>query len=116
MSCLLAERFTTTGRPEAAPVSPLIAWMLRHMADAAVWPPQRGRGEKGPSSDPERHARVIIRVYVLQLLILQLGDERFGPASAEVRAAIEAVTDTDHLEALAARLPDVESWDELLTR
>jgi hypothetical protein len=115
MNCLLAERFTTTtGRPEAAPVSPLVAWVRRHLPDAAVWPPQRGQGEKEPSSDAEERTRRQVKVLILPTLVLQLGADRFGPPSADVRAAIEAVTDIEQLETLAARLPDVESWDELL--
>jgi predicted transposase YdaD len=47
-------------------------------------------------------------------IVFRLGTKRFGPPSPGVRAAIEAMTNTDQLEALADRLLDVENWDELL--
>jgi hypothetical protein len=114
MNCSLAERIrTATGRQDSAQVSPLVAWMRRHMADAAVWPPQRGPGEKEPSSDSEELAGEI-KVSVFPLVILKLGTERFGAPSADVRAAIEAITEIEQLDALVTRVRDVGSWDELL--
>lgn len=47
-------------------------------------------------------------------ILFRQGTKRFGPPSTETRAAIEAVTEIERLEALADRLLDVESWDDLL--
>jgi uncharacterized protein DUF4351 len=54
------------------------------------------------------------RMEEAKAILLRLGERRFGPPSAEARAAIEALTDLERLEALTDRLLDVESWDELL--
>ena len=47
-------------------------------------------------------------------LILLLGGKRFGAPSAAVIAALNNVPDPERLETLAARLLEVESWEELL--
>jgi predicted transposase YdaD len=47
-------------------------------------------------------------------ILLRIGGKRFGPPSAQTRAAIEGVTSVERLELLTERLLDVESWDELL--
>jgi hypothetical protein len=49
-----------------------------------------------------------------RVILLRQGTKRFGPPSADVRAALEAITDVEQLETLADRLLDVENWDELL--
>lgn len=114
MNCSLAERNrTATGREEAVPVPPLVAWVRRHLPDAAVWPPQRGPGKEDPSTGANELGEEF-RLAILQPLVVQLGSERFGPPSAEVRAAIETITDLDQLVGLAARVQAVASWDELL--
>jgi hypothetical protein len=110
MNCSLAERLAAARREEAAPIPPLVAWVRRYLPDAAVWPPQRGRGEKEPASDPREGVRVFRDV------ILRVGARRFGPPPTAVRAAIEAVTDSEQLEALLDRLVVVGSWNELLAR
>ena len=48
-------------------------------------------------------------------LILRLGTKRFGVASAESEAALEAA-DIVRLEAFVERLLEVESWQELLAQ
>ena len=64
------------------------------------------RGEaKGEAMDRIREAR---------RLLLRLGERRFGPPTREVVAAIEAITDLAVAEALADRLLDVSSWEELV--
>jgi hypothetical protein len=47
-------------------------------------------------------------------ILLRQGRKRFGPATAQVEAAIQALTDLDRLERLSERLLDVTSWQELL--
>jgi hypothetical protein len=47
-------------------------------------------------------------------ILVRLGTERFGPADAQARAALEAITDLGRLEALAGRLDRTSSWDALL--
>jgi predicted transposase YdaD len=54
------------------------------------------------------------RVEEALAILLRLGNRRFGPPSDEARAALEAITDIERLEALTERVLDVESWDELL--
>ncbi len=47
-------------------------------------------------------------------VLLRLGRQRFGPATEDVRSAIETLADVDRLNRLIDRLLVVESWDELL--
>jgi hypothetical protein len=47
-------------------------------------------------------------------ILLRQGTERFGRPGAEVRSAIDAVSDVEQLERLGVRLLHVSSWDELL--
>jgi hypothetical protein len=54
------------------------------------------------------------RMEEAKTIVLRQGTKRFGPPPADARAAIEALTDLERLEALTDRLLDVESWDELL--
>jgi hypothetical protein len=49
-------------------------------------------------------------------MLLRIGRKRFGPASAETVAALEAIEDPENLEALGERLLDVSSWTELLRK
>ena len=46
--------------------------------------------------------------------LLRVGQKRFGPPDAVILAAIKAITDPEHVEALVERVLDVSSWDELL--
>jgi hypothetical protein len=48
-------------------------------------------------------------------LLLLLGQNRFGAPDAEVRAAVEALTDLERVEWLSQRLLDVSGWHELLS-
>ncbi len=48
-----------------------------------------------------------------KILLLQ-GRERFGEADANVRAAVESITDLERLERMSVRLLAVSSWQELL--
>jgi predicted transposase YdaD len=47
-------------------------------------------------------------------LLLRLAGKKFGPPDPEVRAAIESISDPEHLERLIERLFDLSSWQELL--
>ncbi len=47
-------------------------------------------------------------------ILLRLGRKKFGPTSRDVEAALNGIVDVLRLEALADRLLDVSSWDELL--
>jgi hypothetical protein len=47
-------------------------------------------------------------------IVLLLGSQRFGPPSAPLRAALEAVSDLSQIEDVARRLLDAPSWDKLL--
>jgi predicted transposase YdaD len=58
--------------------------------------------------------RDVGRLEEARAILLRLGTRRFGPPAEPVRAALEAITDTERLEALTVRVLDVESWDELL--
>ena len=49
-----------------------------------------------------------------RMILFLLGEKRFGPSSAQTRAAIESISSAERLERLSARLLDVENWDELL--
>jgi hypothetical protein len=53
-----------------------------------------------------RHARTTL---------LRLGRKRLGEPSAAQLEQVEALQDKEHLEALAERLLEVETWEELLT-
>ncbi|MBI1916861.1 MAG: hypothetical protein HYS12_19310 [Planctomycetes bacterium] len=47
--------------------------------------------------------------------LMLLGERHFGPAPAEVRAALEAIDDLERLKQLIVRVEDVNSWQELLS-
>ena len=49
-----------------------------------------------------------------RVLVLRLGRKRLGEPSASQLAQVEALQDREHLEALAERLLEAETWDELL--
>ena len=49
-----------------------------------------------------------------RLVLLRLGEARFGPPDARTRAALEAITDLARLEALARQLDQAANWDELV--
>lgn len=46
--------------------------------------------------------------------LLRQGRKKFGDPTPEQEAAVAAVADTDRLDALAVRLLDVNTWEELL--
>jgi hypothetical protein len=46
--------------------------------------------------------------------LFRQGRKKFGPPSAEVETAINAISETPRLDELLERLLDVNSWDELL--
>jgi hypothetical protein len=48
-------------------------------------------------------------------LLLQLGEQRFGPPDERTLATLAAIGDHTRLRALATHLLDAASWDELLT-
>jgi hypothetical protein len=50
-----------------------------------------------------------------RVLVLRLGRKRLGEPSAAQLEQVEALQDKEHLEALAERLLEVETWEELLT-
>ena len=54
------------------------------------------------------------RVEEARELLLQLGEERFGPPPARTRAILAAIDDHDRLHALAVSVIRVGSRDELL--
>jgi predicted transposase YdaD len=47
-------------------------------------------------------------------LLLHLGGKRFGPPSAQTRAALEGIDSVERLEQLTEYLLEVSGWDELL--
>jgi hypothetical protein len=55
------------------------------------------------------------RVEGIRSTVLRVGRQKFGrPPSRKQQQALEAITDPERLEGLAARLLDVDSWAELL--
>ena len=46
-------------------------------------------------------------------MIFQIGQKRLGLPNREVALAIQTIVDADRLEALANRILDVKSWEEL---
>jgi hypothetical protein len=63
-----------------------------------------------------REGRAEGRIAGEQRLLVLWGTKRFGEPDAETLAAVEAIRDTDRLEALAKRIldPDIQIWDDLL--
>jgi predicted transposase YdaD len=51
-----------------------------------------------------------------RLVLLWLGEARFGPPDARTRATIEAIGDVERIKALTQQLDRVASWPELLNR
>ena len=48
-------------------------------------------------------------------IVLMLGTNRFGEPDERTREAIESTKSLGRLEAMAGRLTEVETWDELLS-
>jgi hypothetical protein len=55
------------------------------------------------------------RVEGARRMLFILGEKRFGAPDTQTQAALNAVTSPQQLEQLAARLLEVESWQELLS-
>jgi hypothetical protein len=53
-------------------------------------------------------------VLAMRKLLLRQGRHKFGPPTAEVEAAIQAIEDQDWLERMSERLLDVTTWQDLL--
>lgn len=49
-----------------------------------------------------------------RLILVRLGEARFGPPDAPTRAALDAITEVERIEALAEQLDRAASWGELL--
>jgi hypothetical protein len=49
-----------------------------------------------------------------QATILRLGTKRFGPASADIEAAVRAIQDRARLERNLDRIFDAISWNDLI--
>lgn len=62
----------------------------------------------------EAKGKAIGKVEGERNLLLRLGTQRFGAPDASTRAALEAITSVERLEALGDRLLKVENWAELL--
>lgn len=55
------------------------------------------------------------RIQEARAFLLRQGRSKFGvPADAAVTAALERITDLEHLETLGERLLHVSNWQELL--
>lgn len=46
--------------------------------------------------------------------VLLVGEERFGPADASIRAQLDAVTDLGRLKRMVCRAVKADSWQEIL--
>ena len=63
-----------------------------------------------------RQGRVQGRVEGVRLTIIRQGRQKFAKApTRKQQNALEAINDLAHLETLAERLLDVDSWAELLS-
>ena len=56
------------------------------------------------------------RLAEARALLLRQGTHKFGPPTRGERSRLSAVRSLERLEALAERLLDVQSWEELLTK
>src|SRR5262249_31854512 len=55
-------------------------------------------------------------VRAVRSLLLELGEERFGPVDPSTRADLEKINDLAKLKALAHRVQSISSWQELLAK
>jgi uncharacterized protein DUF4351 len=56
------------------------------------------------------------RIQEARALLLRLGRSKFGtPADAATTAALERITDLEHLETLGERLLHVSTWQDFLS-
>jgi hypothetical protein len=63
--------------------------------------------------------RAVVREGIIegeQRVLLLLGEPKFGPADETTRAVIKAIHDPAKLEELLLRLPQAQSWQQLLPR
>jgi hypothetical protein len=56
-----------------------------------------------------------VRLEDWRKMLLLVGEKRFGPADAVVRAAVNAISQPEELERLCERAFEVNSWQELFT-
>jgi hypothetical protein len=79
---------------------------IRGMEESATYQATIARGEaKGEAKG---------RIEGIKEALLVMGREQFGPPSAQVKAALNAITDLDRLKQLSVRLLKVNSWQNLL--
>ena len=84
----------------------MVARLLRgvqHMEDSVTYQEIIEKGVARGRAEGER------------AVLLRQGTRKFGPADERARRAIEALADPHELEALAERLLDATSWDDLLS-
>jgi predicted transposase YdaD len=58
--------------------------------------------------------RTMGRIEAFRELLFRQGRRKFGPPTAEHLDAVNAITDSDRLEALGERVLDASTWDDLL--
>ena len=54
------------------------------------------------------------KIEARQVVLLRLGERRFGPPGPDARAALNCISDLNRLDRLIDQLLDASNWDELL--
>jgi predicted transposase YdaD len=108
---------------EASPEAAATLWTSTYLLMGLRYPPElaaellRGIQVMKESSTYQailQEGQTEGRVEEARKVLLLLGDQRFGPPEASMRATIEAATDLAWLERWTARLLQATSWEELL--
>jgi hypothetical protein len=93
----------------------LEGWNVEESAVVNAWIAKaEARGEARGRAEGEARGRAEGEVQEAQVMVLRLGARKFGPAPASVEAAVRAISSRERLTAIADRLFDATSWDDLL--
>lgn len=87
---------------------------VRELKESATYQALLEEGASRGRLEGRVEGRVEGRAEEARSLLLRLGGRRFGPPDARVQAAVAAVGPVEQVEALAERVLETESWDELL--
>lgn len=79
-----------------------------------IWDMWDSRTYREPILAGEARGEARGRLMEARRLLMRFAESSFGPAPASARATLDGIDDVERLERLADRLPDVQTWDELL--
>lgn len=79
-----------------------------------IWDMWDSRTYREPILAGEARGEARGRLEASRRFLMRFAERNLGPAPAAAQATLEGIDDVERLERLADRLPDVQTWDELL--